>query len=99
MQPAMLRPGPLLAAATTVVVLTAPASPSLSAQTTRTQSPRNASYTMRARLHPVKREITGAGRVTWRNITSNPTSELQFHLYWSAWRDAKSTWLREQMLG
>ena len=27
-----------------------------------------------------------------------PTSELRFHVYWNAWRDNKSTLLRERAL-
>ena len=34
--------------------------------------------------------------IRWRNISAKPTSELQFHLYWNAWRNADSTWLRER---
>jgi hypothetical protein len=63
------------------------------------RSPRNASYTIEARLDPASRTITGSEVITWRNITSRPTGELQFHLYWNAWRDARSTWLREASLG
>jgi hypothetical protein len=62
-------------------------------------SPRNASYTLRATLDPVNRLIQGSGRLTWRNITAQPATELRFHLYWNAWRDPSSTWLREQALG
>jgi hypothetical protein len=28
-------------------------------------------------------------------VSKNPATELRFHLYWNAWRDEKSTWLRE----
>jgi hypothetical protein len=62
-------------------------------------SPRNASYTITATLDPVTRTITGSETVTWRNITSKPATELQFHLYWNAWKDAESTFMRERALG
>jgi hypothetical protein len=52
-----------------------------------------------ARLDPVRRIITGSEVIIWRNITSKPATELQFHLYWNAWRDDRSTWLRETKLG
>ena len=61
-------------------------------------SPRNASYAINARLIPEARAIRGREVITWRNTSSRPTSELQFHLYWNAWRDAESTWLRERRL-
>jgi hypothetical protein len=53
---------------------------------------------LRAILDPASHMIHGSGKLTWRNITRNPTSELQFHLYWNAWRDEKSSWMREQAL-
>jgi hypothetical protein len=60
-----------------------------------TRSPRNANYSIDVELDPASRTITGREVVTWRNITSHPTSELRFHLYWNAWRNDRSTWLRE----
>ncbi len=62
-------------------------------------SPRNASYQLQATLDPDDHTIIGSGRVIWRNITSAPAHELRFHLYWNAWRDANSSWMREQRLG
>ena len=63
------------------------------------RSPRNASYDIDVRLEPGDRALHGHERIRWRNISANPTSELQFHLYWNAWRNAESTWLRERRLG
>jgi hypothetical protein len=62
-------------------------------------SPRNASYVIDAKLDPSSRTITGSEVILWRNITTKPATELQFHLYWNAWRDDRSTWLRETKLG
>jgi len=61
-------------------------------------SPRNASYSIDARLDPGTRTITGSEVIAWRNITTRAVTELQFHLYWNAWRDLRSTWLREATL-
>ena len=61
-------------------------------------SPRNANYTIDARLNPGTRTITGSEVIVWRNITSKAADELQFHLYWNAWRGPRSTWLRESAL-
>lgn len=61
-------------------------------------SPRNASYSIDARLDPVARTITASEVITWRNITRTTVSDLRFHLYWNAWRDLRSTWLREAAL-
>ena len=63
------------------------------------RSARNASYDIDVRLEPSDRSLRGHERIRWRNISANPTSELQFHLYWNAWRNAESTWLRERRLG
>jgi hypothetical protein len=61
-------------------------------------SPRNATYRIDVRLDPAARMLTGLETIRWRNVSSNPTSELQFHLYWNAWRDLESTFMRERRL-
>jgi hypothetical protein len=61
-------------------------------------SPRNANYVIDARLNADAGTIDGDEVITWRNITNTAASELQFHLYWNAWRDSRSTWLREAAL-
>ena len=58
-------------------------------------SPRNANYEIDVRLDPEARLLRGAQTVTWRNIRDAPTGELWFHLYWNAWRNDESTWMRE----
>ncbi len=62
------------------------------------RSPRNASYSIDVRLDHLNRTLHGRETIRWRNISNQPTSELQFHLYWNAWRDTSSTWLRERRL-
>jgi hypothetical protein len=62
-------------------------------------SPRNANYSIDARLDPATRTITASEVILWRNTTTKSTDELQLHLYWNAWRDKHSTWLREAALG
>src|SRR6186997_3522254 len=59
------------------------------------RSPRNANYILTARLDPATHVIDGSGRLRWKNVSKNPAGELRFHLYWNAWRDQNSTWLRE----
>lgn len=70
-------------------------SPAARAQMAPRESPRNASYTLTATLDPVNRLILGTGRLTWRNTSHTTTSELRFHMYWNAWRDSSSSWMRE----
>jgi hypothetical protein len=62
------------------------------------RSPRNANYEIQVTLDHDARTLSGREIIRWRNITAQPTSELQLHLYWNAWRDAESTWMRERRL-
>ena len=61
-------------------------------------SPRNANYTIQARLDPETRTITGNEVISWRNIAGAAAHSLQFHLYYNAWRDNRSSWMRERIL-
>src|SRR6476619_4754647 len=63
------------------------------------RSARNANYEIDVRLEPRDRTLHGREHIRWRNISANPTGELQFHLYWNAWRNAESTCSRERRLG
>ncbi|HEY7286059.1 MAG TPA: M1 family metallopeptidase [Vicinamibacterales bacterium] len=82
-----------------VAMLTsAPAAQPAPGAIVRPLSPRNANYTITARLEPATRTITGNERIVWRNITSTTATELQFHLYWNAWKNMKSTFMRERVL-
>jgi hypothetical protein len=79
--------------------------PTVKTQTPRTQpaqastrSPRNASYTITARLDPASRTLKGEELLTWRNIASIPATTLRFHLHYNAWRNTRSSWMREQIL-
>src|SRR5688572_7193740 len=60
------------------------------------RSPRNASYDIDVRLDHQQRMLHGRETLRWRNISSRPADELQFHLYWNGWRDRESTWMRER---
>jgi hypothetical protein len=71
------------------------APPDAAAQDPAPGSPRNANYSIDVRLEPTSRALQATERITWRNVTHTATSELQFHLYWNAWTDTRSTWMRE----
>ena len=62
------------------------------------RSPRNASYDIDVRLDHPARTLTGRETIRWRNLASSPATELRFHLYWNAWRDVESTFMRERQL-
>jgi len=57
-------------------------------------SPRNASYTIEARLDPEKRTIAGSLVLEWRNTSEQALSTFPFHLYWNAFRNNLSTTAR-----
>ncbi len=63
------------------------------------RSPRNANYSIDVRLDPDNRILTGRAVLTWRNITTVAAPDLRFHLYYNAWRNSRSTWMRERELG
>jgi Peptidase family M1 domain len=70
----------------------------VSPRATKALSPRNANYTITARLDPASRTLTGEELLTWRNISPIAATSLRFHLYYNAWRNTRSTWIRERVL-
>lgn len=59
--------------------------------------PQTANYTMDVRLDTETRRITGTERLTWTNTSRNEASELWFHLYWNAFSNTDSTYLKESI--
>ncbi len=51
--------------------------------------------TMEVRLNPEDRTLQGREVLLWKNTTSQPTDELQFHLYLNAFANNQSTFFRE----
>jgi hypothetical protein len=72
------------------------AQPAPGKATPSTVSPRNANYSIDAELDPGRRLLTGREVITWRNISPVTTGEIRLHLYYNAWRNSSSTWLRER---
>lgn len=62
------------------------------------RAPRIASYVIDARLDVASRVLTGSEVLTWVNATSHAASELPFHLYFNAWRNSRSSFLRAAAL-
>ena len=62
-------------------------------------SARNANYDIEVRLDPATRIMTGTEIIRWRNIGKGPADFLRLHLYWNAWRNTASSWMREATLG
>ena len=59
------------------------------------KSPRNANYTIEARLDPEKHTIEGKLVLEWRSLADRPLDTFPFHLYWNAFRNNLSTSARE----
>ena len=51
------------------------------------QSPRNANYTIQARLDPDQHALQGSEVLEWRNTSGTALSTFPFHLYWNAFRN------------
>jgi hypothetical protein len=61
-------------------------------------SPRNASYRIEVELVPDAKLLKAKETITWTNIQPIPVEDLRLHLYWNAWRNNRSTWLKEANL-
>jgi hypothetical protein len=53
-------------------------------------SPRNASYSIDARLDPDAHTLDGTLELRWRNISKVTVQSFPFHLYWNAFRNTQS---------
>lgn len=58
-------------------------------------SDRQVAYRMNVSLDPDAKTVSGTERLTWRNPDNKPVTELQFHLYLNAFRNNKSTFMKE----
>ena len=85
----------MLLRAVVFLVVTAASAASAGAQAL---SPRNANYTIDVKLDTRTRTLAARETLVWTNITLGSTRELQFHLYYNAWRNDDSTWMREHRL-
>ena len=68
------------------------------AQASQARSPRNANYAITARLDPASRTLKGEQLLTWRNTATIPAPSLRFHLYYNAWRNTRSSFVRQRIL-
>ncbi len=53
------------------------------------------SYQLQVRLDPAKKTVAGSEVLTWLNASSLPVSELQFHLYLNAFKNNRTTMMKE----
>jgi hypothetical protein len=59
------------------------------------RSERVVTYRIEATLDPPGRTVRGSETLTWRNVTGETVSDLRFHLYLNAFKNEKSTFMRE----
>ena len=68
---------------------------------TRQEAPgttRIANYDIDVTLDPATRTLTGTEIITWRNPGAIPAYSIRLHLYWNAFRNTRSTWLKQRQL-
>lgn len=58
-------------------------------------SPRIANYNIDVKLEPATRKLYGKEQLLWHNKSSDTITELQFHLYLNAFRNSRSTFMKE----
>ena len=58
-------------------------------------SERRVAYTIDVTLDPEARTVRGTERISWRNPDTVPVDSLQFHLYLNAFKNRRSTFMRE----
>ncbi len=59
------------------------------------QNKPQAHYSISARLNPTAKTVTGRETLTWINRSQDPIPDLQLHLYMNAFKNTKSTFMRE----
>ncbi|MDP2886994.1 MAG: M1 family peptidase, partial [Ignavibacteria bacterium] len=58
-------------------------------------SPRIVTYKISVSLDPVQKMLNGKETLTWRNTSTDRVGELQFHLYFNAFKNSESTFMKE----
>jgi hypothetical protein len=61
-------------------------------------SDRTANYDIDVTLEPATRTLTGRELITWRNPGQIAAYSIRLHLYWNAFRNTNSTWLKQRHL-
>jgi hypothetical protein len=56
-------------------------------------------YTLRATLDPTLHTVHGEGTIAWKNVSSQPVSQLWMHLYLNAFKNQSSVFMRAPIGG
>ena len=57
-----------------------------------------ANYDIDVTLDPAARTLTGTEVITWRNTGQIPAYSVRLHMFWNAFRNTNSTWLKQRQL-
>jgi len=58
------------------------------------RSDRIANYRIDVRLDPQTKRIEGVERILWKNSSDDPIPDLRFHLYWNAFKNSETLFLK-----
>jgi hypothetical protein len=72
--------------------------PESAAVTPANASPGVADYDIDVTLDPAARTLTGTEVITWRNTGQIPAYSVRLHMFWNAFRNTNSTWLKQRQL-
>ena len=61
-------------------------------------SPRTANYDIDVTLDPGTRTLTGGETITWTNTGAMAAYSIRLHLYWNAFRNSESSWVKQRQL-
>ena len=61
-------------------------------------SARTANYDIDVTLDPATRTIKGSELITWQNQGAVAAYSIRLHLYWNAFRNTDSSWMRQRQL-
>ena len=75
-----------------------PQAPPATGQVQAATSSRTANYDIDVTLDPATRTLTGTEVITWRNTGVIAAYSIRLHLYWNAFRNTNSTWLKQRRL-
>ena len=59
-------------------------------------SPRIANYTMDIRLDPDNKTLDCHTELSWRNPSDQPVDHVLMHIYYNAFRNSESTFMKER---
>jgi hypothetical protein len=69
--------------------------PAVSADPLPASAPRIVDYTIDVQLDPARKTLAGTQRLTWTNPSGDQVNDLWFHLYLNAFRNNRSTFVKE----